>query len=175
MEVWTRGRLQRFLILSFLELSTRKLEIAGIASIANGLWMPQIGRNVTDAVDLQPQSVPNSGLETLSRSSSGCAPVPARSRAVSECQRSCCGPSRTPDWTKPPGCGDTPKSRFSSAIRTTKASISPAARGRPGLRWSLPSYFCAISLRCQADKVSGRNKGGNLCQNFPSQRFRLSG
>jgi putative transposase len=27
------------------------VEIAGIASIANGLWMAQIGRNVTDAID----------------------------------------------------------------------------------------------------------------------------
>jgi len=33
------------------ELSTRKVEIAGIASIANGLWMSQVGRNLTDAVD----------------------------------------------------------------------------------------------------------------------------
>jgi hypothetical protein len=47
-EGWTRRGLQRFLILFFLELSTRKLEIAGVA---NGLWMTQIGRNVTDAVD----------------------------------------------------------------------------------------------------------------------------
>jgi hypothetical protein len=45
-EVWTRRGLQRFLILFFLE-----VEIAGIASSANGLWMAQIGRNVTDAVD----------------------------------------------------------------------------------------------------------------------------
>ena len=51
MEVWTRRGLQRFLILFFIELSTRKVEIAGIASSANGLWMAQIGRNVTDAVD----------------------------------------------------------------------------------------------------------------------------
>jgi putative transposase len=50
-EVWTRRGLQRFLILFFIELSTRRVEIAGITSIANGLWMAQIGRNVTDAVD----------------------------------------------------------------------------------------------------------------------------
>jgi putative transposase len=50
-EVWTRRGLQRFIILFFIELSTRKVEIAGIASIANGLRMSQIGRNVTDAVD----------------------------------------------------------------------------------------------------------------------------
>jgi transposase InsO family protein len=50
-EVWTRRGLQRFMILFFIELSTRKVEIAGIASTANGLWMSQIGRNVTDAVD----------------------------------------------------------------------------------------------------------------------------
>ena len=33
------------------ELSTRKVEIAGIASSPSGLWMNQIGRNLTDAVD----------------------------------------------------------------------------------------------------------------------------
>ena len=48
-EVWTRKGLQRFLVLFLIELSTRKVEIAGIAAVANGLWMSQIGRNVTDA------------------------------------------------------------------------------------------------------------------------------
>ena len=33
------------------DLSTREVEIAGITSTANGLWMGQIGRRVTDAVD----------------------------------------------------------------------------------------------------------------------------
>ena len=41
-EVWTRRGLQRFLILFFIDLSTRKVEIAGIAQAANGLWMSQI-------------------------------------------------------------------------------------------------------------------------------------
>jgi putative transposase len=50
-EVWTRRGLQRFLVLFFIDLSTRKVEIGGMASAANGLWMSQIGRNVTDAVD----------------------------------------------------------------------------------------------------------------------------
>jgi putative transposase len=50
-EVWTRRGLQRFIVLFFIELSTRKVEIAGIAAAANGLWMSQIGRNVTDTVD----------------------------------------------------------------------------------------------------------------------------
>jgi putative transposase len=50
-EVWTRKGLQRCVILFFLDLSTRQVEIAGIASTANGLWMSQIGRRVTDAVD----------------------------------------------------------------------------------------------------------------------------
>src|SRR5215510_2136440 len=48
-EVWTRKGLQRFMVLFFLELSTRKVEIAGIGAVTNGLWMSQIGRNVTDA------------------------------------------------------------------------------------------------------------------------------
>src|SRR4051812_12204170 len=50
-EVWTRQGLQRFIVLFFLDLSTRQVEIAGIASTANGLWMGQIGRRVTDVVD----------------------------------------------------------------------------------------------------------------------------
>ena len=48
-EVWTRRGLQRFMVLFFIELSTRKVEIAGIAQGANGLWMSQIARNLTDA------------------------------------------------------------------------------------------------------------------------------
>ena len=40
-EVWTRQGLQRFLVLFFIDLSTRKVEIAGIASAAWGLWMSQ--------------------------------------------------------------------------------------------------------------------------------------
>jgi len=34
-----------------MDLSTRKVAITGIASRANGLWMSQVGRHVTDAVD----------------------------------------------------------------------------------------------------------------------------
>ena len=34
-----------------MELSTRKVEIAGIASSSSGLWMNQVGRNLTDVVD----------------------------------------------------------------------------------------------------------------------------
>src|SRR5215470_16470027 len=50
-EVWTPSGLQRFVILFFMELSTRRVEIGGIASRANGLWMTQIARNLTDDVD----------------------------------------------------------------------------------------------------------------------------
>ena len=34
-----------------MDLRTRRVEIGGIASSANGLWMTQIARNLTDAVD----------------------------------------------------------------------------------------------------------------------------
>jgi putative transposase len=50
-EVWTATGLKRFVVLFFMELSTRRVEIAGIASRANGLWMTQIARNVSDDVD----------------------------------------------------------------------------------------------------------------------------
>ena len=50
-EVWTRTGLQRFLVLFFIDLSTRRVQIAGICSTANGLWMTQIARNLSDAID----------------------------------------------------------------------------------------------------------------------------
>jgi len=50
-EAWTPRGLQRFVVLFFIELSTRKVEIAGIAPVADGLWMSQIGRNRTGAED----------------------------------------------------------------------------------------------------------------------------
>ena len=50
-EIWTAKGLTRYLVLFFIDLSTRKVEVAGIASRANGLWMSQVGRHVTDAVD----------------------------------------------------------------------------------------------------------------------------
>ena len=50
-EAWTCSGLTRFLVLFFMELKTRRVEIGGIASSANGLWMSQIARNLTDAVD----------------------------------------------------------------------------------------------------------------------------
>ena len=50
-EVWTAKGLQRYLVLFFMELCTRRVEIAGVATNANGLWMTQIARNLTDEVD----------------------------------------------------------------------------------------------------------------------------
>ena len=50
-EVWTPKGLTRFIVLFFIELSTRRVEVGGIASKANGLWMIQIARNLTDGVD----------------------------------------------------------------------------------------------------------------------------
>jgi hypothetical protein len=48
--VWTRRGLQRFFVLFFIELSTRKVH-CGIAAAAPGLWMSQTGRNRSDAND----------------------------------------------------------------------------------------------------------------------------
>jgi hypothetical protein len=50
-EVWTKKGLQRFVVLFFMELSTRRVQLGGIARVANGLWMAQIARNLTDGVD----------------------------------------------------------------------------------------------------------------------------
>jgi putative transposase len=50
-EVWTRRGLRRFFVLFFLELSSRRVEIAGMADKADGVWMSQVGRNLTDSVN----------------------------------------------------------------------------------------------------------------------------
>src|ERR1019366_3657745 len=42
---------KEFLVLFFMELSTRRVKVGGIAKVANGLWMTQIARNLTDGVD----------------------------------------------------------------------------------------------------------------------------
>ena len=44
-DAWTRKGLTRFLVLFFIDLSSRKVEIAGVARETNGLWMSQVARN----------------------------------------------------------------------------------------------------------------------------------
>jgi hypothetical protein len=49
--VWTSRGLTRFAVLFVIDLSTRRVEIAGITSEPDSAWMTQVGRNVTDARD----------------------------------------------------------------------------------------------------------------------------
>ena len=49
-EVWTRRGLTRYIVLFLIDLSTRR-EIAGMATQANGFWMTQTARNLSDAVN----------------------------------------------------------------------------------------------------------------------------
>jgi putative transposase len=50
-EAWTRRGLTRFLVLFFIDLASRRVEIAGLARQANGLWMSQVARNLSDAAE----------------------------------------------------------------------------------------------------------------------------
>ena len=50
-DVWTGRGLTRFAVLFIIDLSTRRVEIAGIASEPDSAWMSQVSRNVTDASD----------------------------------------------------------------------------------------------------------------------------
>ena len=45
----TRKGLTKFLVLFLIDLSSRRVEIAGVARGANGLWMSQVARNLSDA------------------------------------------------------------------------------------------------------------------------------
>jgi hypothetical protein len=48
-EAWTRQGLTRFLVLFFIDLASRWVEIGGVARPANGLWVSQVARNLSDA------------------------------------------------------------------------------------------------------------------------------
>ena len=50
-DIWTGRGLTRFVVLFVIELSTRRVEIAGITSDPDSAWMSQMGRNMTDAGD----------------------------------------------------------------------------------------------------------------------------
>ena len=50
-EAWTRRGLTRFIVLFLIDLSSRRVEIAGLARQANGLWMSQVARNLSDATE----------------------------------------------------------------------------------------------------------------------------
>ena len=47
-EVWTRVGLLRYMVLFVIDLPTRRVGIAGISPVANGMWMEQIARNLMD-------------------------------------------------------------------------------------------------------------------------------
>jgi transposase InsO family protein len=49
-EVLTRGGLVRYLVLFVIDLKTRRVHVAGVTSQADGTWMAQVARNLTDAV-----------------------------------------------------------------------------------------------------------------------------
>ena len=49
-EVWTKIGLVRYLVFFVIDLPTRRVEIAGIVPVPNGLWMHQVARNLIDEV-----------------------------------------------------------------------------------------------------------------------------
>jgi putative transposase len=50
-EVWTLKGIVRYHVLFFMRLKTREVHIAGVSASCDGLWMEQIARNLTDAMD----------------------------------------------------------------------------------------------------------------------------
>jgi len=50
-EAWTRRGLTRLLVLFLIDLSTRRVEIAGVTRDASGLWMSQVARNLSDVAE----------------------------------------------------------------------------------------------------------------------------
>jgi transposase InsO family protein len=50
-EAWTASGLTRYIVLFVIDLATRRVHIAGIASEPDSAWVVQCGRQLTDAVD----------------------------------------------------------------------------------------------------------------------------
>ena len=50
-DVWTGHGLTRFAVLFVIDLSTRRIHIAGIAPEPDSAWMSQVARNLTDVGD----------------------------------------------------------------------------------------------------------------------------
>jgi transposase InsO family protein len=50
-EAWTRKGVTKFVVLFLIDLSSRRVAIAGVAREANGLWMSQLARNLSDAAE----------------------------------------------------------------------------------------------------------------------------
>jgi transposase InsO family protein len=50
-QVWTKGGLVTYYLLFVMELATRRVHFAGCTPNPHKLWMKQIARNLTDAVD----------------------------------------------------------------------------------------------------------------------------
>jgi putative transposase len=60
-EAWTRRGSTRILVLFSIDLSSRRVEIAGLARQANGLWTNQVACNLTDAAGAPGrQTIPDS-------------------------------------------------------------------------------------------------------------------
>jgi hypothetical protein len=78
-EVLTCGGLVRYLVLFVIDLKTRRVHIAGVTCAADGAWMAQVARNLTDAA-----AGPLTGFGQLHRRSGsalyGALPDPAASR-----------------------------------------------------------------------------------------------
>jgi hypothetical protein len=50
-EAWTRKGLTRFLVLFLIDLSSRRVQIAGVTRDGNGLCMSQVARNLSDVAE----------------------------------------------------------------------------------------------------------------------------
>jgi hypothetical protein len=50
-EIYTFRGLTRYMVLTVIDYATRKVEIAGVIEQANGKWMKQIAKNLTDPID----------------------------------------------------------------------------------------------------------------------------
>ena len=121
------------------------------------------------AATISSQCCVRNSFQVVFRIRSGAGSIPCRLRisAIVLAASSC------PRLDKAPLMRRYPQSRFSFAIRTTNASTSPVVRGLPDRRLAVPSYFWAMSLRCQANKLSGVTMVPTSARSFRPNRLAL--
>jgi hypothetical protein len=108
--VWTARGLTRFAVLFVIDLSTRRVDVAGIAAAPDAAWMSQINRNLTDVHDgclrrkryLIHDRDPLFTVtfrETLAAAGVDVVRLPPRSPNLNAYASASCDQSRKPAWT----------------------------------------------------------------------------
>jgi hypothetical protein len=122
----------------------------------------------------RPQSAPSAESKTLSTSFSDFVRALARYRAVSACRQSCCERFCVPDSITRLECVDSHKRGFPATSAPPTLRLLVAFAVAPVCAGHSHHIFWAISLRCQANSVSGVTMVATPSKTFSPKHFVLA-